>query len=66
MRLNWINLTQDRNKWRTPTGFHKMMGISFVAEELLASQGLFSAFSQSVGYFNYVLPRYGAPGGAVG
>jgi hypothetical protein len=39
--MGWIDMAQDRDRWRAVVnafGFHKMRGISWLAEDLLASQ----------------------------
>ena len=45
--IGWINLAQDRDRWKPllnsviNRSFHKMLGISQLAEELLPSQKRF-------------------------
>jgi hypothetical protein len=42
--MDWIDLTEDRDRWRALVdvwwtfGFHKTRGISWLAEDLLACQ----------------------------
>jgi hypothetical protein len=47
--MDWIDMAQDSDRWRalvnavTILRFHKMLGISWLAEDLLTSQeGLYS------------------------
>jgi hypothetical protein len=43
--MDWIHLAQGKDKWKTPLnvamnlGFHKVLGYSQVAEQLVCSQG---------------------------
>jgi hypothetical protein len=36
--VDWISLSQERDKWRSPVNAHKVWGISWRGEELLASR----------------------------
>jgi hypothetical protein len=36
--MDWVNVNQDRDKWQA-VYFHKVQGISWLAEVLLASEG---------------------------
>jgi hypothetical protein len=56
--MNWMDLDQDRGRWWALVnvvityGFHKIKGISGLAEDLLASQSVSPSVCRSVSHSN--------------